>query len=198
MQRPATLAILVHGFNVWDGGRATVGKLRPFFADEGVPYIMLNYGHFGLGDTYWRNKKIAAQVTKACTAARINGSRVVAVGHSNGCAILHYAAKELGAQIDKTVFINPALDADAALVGRVDVWYSPSDRPVRWAKYLPFHPWGEMGATGYTGPARDGIRNFNKETDFPLPSREHSDLFQVELLPLFGPVLTAKALENVT
>ena len=39
------IIILIHGYNVWDLGASTVGKLRPFFAPYGS-YVMLQYGHF--------------------------------------------------------------------------------------------------------------------------------------------------------
>lgn len=191
-----TLVILVHGFNVWDGGRATVGKLRPFFAEAGVAYIMVNYGHFGIGETYFRNNSIAKKVADACRTARNSGHKVVAVGHSNGCAILHIAGHKYSAPIDKAVYINPALNKEAERafsVKELDVWYSPSDSPVKWSKYLPFHPWGDMGAKGSV-PGDEKTTNFNKEEGFLFSSKEHSDMFGVELLPYFGPLVVRQAL----
>ena len=192
------IALLIHGFNVFDGGRATVGKLRPFLANAGVPYIMFEYGYLGVIGTYAKNKKLAARVAEACHTAHFAGHEVYAFGHSNGCAILDYAARLHNAPIHKSVYINPALDKDKVLgdnVKSLDVWHSPSDKPVRFSKYLPLHPWGEMGSTGYQGVADPRITNYNKETDFDFISKEHSDMFRLELLPFFGPLVTSTALE---
>ena len=196
------IAILIHGFNVWDGGIATVGKLRPFFADLGVPYVMVNYGHFGLLETRLKNRKIALQVAEAVRNARAGGLSPIVVGHSNGCAIAHLAALEFDAAIDKAVYINPALDEKTPIpvrIGAVDVWHSPSDAPVRWAQLLPgsnARPWGQMGAVGYQGVPDPRVRNFNKEFGFDVCSKEHSDVFDVERMPYFGPIIAEKALQT--
>lgn len=196
-----SIAILIHGFNVWDGGRGSVGKLRPFFADLGAPYVMVNYGHFGLLDTRFKNRKIAHRVADAVTSARVKGfDNIVVVGHSNGCAIAHIAAT-CGAQIDRAVFINPALKKDIeipASIKSLDVWHSPSDIPVRLARYLlpsGARPWGRMGADGYAGND-SRVRNFNKETDYQIESREHSDAFDIERITYFGPLIAGLALDG--
>jgi alpha-beta hydrolase superfamily lysophospholipase len=193
---------LVHGFNVWDGGRQSVGKLRPFFADKGMPYVMVNYGHFGLLDTRFKNDKIAKLVAEASHNAINAGYQVIAVGHSNGAAIIHRATTRYNASIDRAVYINPALKKDlapGAQVRRVDVWHSPSDKPVQWAKWLPAsnaRPWGEMGALGYEG-ADNRMVNLNKEHSFLAISREHSDMFKADKLTYFGPLLVRTAMESL-
>lgn len=194
------LAILVHGFNVWDGGRATVGKLRPFFAEMGIPYIMVNYGHFGLLETRFKNRKVAEKVAACVSSAKTSGRKVIVCGHSNGCAITHLAASEFGAVIDLAVYINPALKANILFpenIKRCQVWHSPSDSPVKWAKFLPAsnaRPWGEMGATGYTGHDRR-VQNYDKERCFPVSSKEHSDIFSPEKLGFFGSFVAVNAME---
>ena len=193
MLKPA-LVILVHGFNVWDGGRATVGKLRPFLSQLGVPYIVLNYGHVGLIRTRLKNRAIAKRLAASLRTALAAGQRPIVVGHSNGCAIIHLALAQMAwrEQVEAT-YINPALRKDAAMapsLKRLVVWHSPSDKPVRWSKWLPTsnaRPWGEMGATGYTGND-SRVVNHNKESMAP-PSASHSDVFSVELLPFYGPLI---------
>lgn len=183
-----TLAILVHGFNVRDGGRATIGQLETFFSAKGIPCIVFNYHWLGVFGTYAKNGKIARRISKAAESAAKAGHRVVAVGHSNGCAILHRATIEQQARIEHLIYINPALDKNRAPggeVNRLDVWHSPSDKPVKIAKWLPKHPWGEMGATGYDGDD-ERIFNHNKEKDYPVSSKEHSDMFILENLSYFG------------
>lgn len=196
------IAILIHGFNVWDGGVATVGKLRPFFADLAVPYVMVNYGHFGIIETRLKNRKIARRVARAVTNARSGNYQVIVVGHSNGCAIAHLAAEEYGAQIDRAVYINPALEEHIGPpvgIRSLHVWHSPSDRPVKWAEWLPgcnARPWGEMGATGYIG-RDDRVENFNKEQDFTVSSSGHSDMFSIEQIGYFGPIVAARAVAGM-
>lgn len=193
------IVVLIHGFNIWDGGRATVGKLRPFFADLGVPYVMVSYGHFGLLDTRFKNLRIAEQVATAIANARRGNHQVIVVGHSNGCAIAHLAAQHYGARIDQAVYINPALEANIEIpesIRRLHVWHSPSDGPVKWAKWLPAanaRPWGEMGATGYTGHDHR-VLNFNKEDRFGVVSKGHSDMFDIERIGYYGPIVASTAI----
>ncbi len=190
------LAILIHGFNVWDGGRATVGRLRPFLSANGIPSLSINYGYVGLIGTRLRNGKIAERVARATRVAVDGGFRPVVIGHSNGCAIAHLAMQQVWSECSASViYINPALTSDAELapaVSQLAVWHSPSDKPVRWSKWLPTsdaRPWGEMGAVGYTGDDTR-VTNYNKELMEP-PSTGHSDLFSDELLPFYGPLLAA-------
>ena len=188
------LTIFVHGYNVGDGGLWTVGRLRPFFPP---PYILFNYGHFTLIETRLKNDKVAKRLAKACENAKLHGFKVVVVGHSNGCPIINRASRKYKAPIDKAVYINPALKKNYVpgdQVKALDVWYSPSDKPVRWAKYIPFkRAWGEMGATGYVGDD-ERITSYNKEKDYTVSSNEHSDVFKADKLTFFGPVIAEKAL----
>lgn len=197
------LAILVHGFNVHDGGRGSVGKLRPFFATKGIPYLLVDYGFFDLIKTYTSNKKVAKRLAEAVRNAKaINpDDKIVVVGHSNGCAIIYLACKHYNAPIDKAVFINPALDSDITRpksLHSLDVWYSPSDKPVMWAKYLPWHVWGDMGRVGYTGTPDEMVRCFNKEKDYVVISDEHSDAFAMEELPFYGPLIVNESMNIPT
>lgn len=194
-----TLAILIHGFNVWDGGRATVGKLRPFFGTLGVPYVMVSYGWLGLIRTRLKNKRIARRVAQAAKAAKAGGSRVIVVGHSNGCAIAHLAARLYGAPIDVAVYINPALEPTTPrpnTIRKLQVWHSPSDRPVRWARFLlpsSARPWGAMGAVGST-IEDPSVVNINKQVGYRVSSRAHSDLFDIEQIGYWGPLVAVSAI----
>jgi pimeloyl-ACP methyl ester carboxylesterase len=189
-----TVVIFVHGMNVRDGGLWTVGRIRPFFPR---PYILFNYGHFTLIETRLKNDRVAKRLAETCENAKKQGFHVIAVAHSNGCAIINRASRRYQAPIDKAIYINPALKKDYApgeLVEALDVWYSPSDKAVKFAKWLPFRrSWGEMGATGYIGDD-SRIRSFNKEKDFEVSSNKHSDVFKAEKLVYFGPLMAEEAL----
>lgn len=175
-------AYLVHGFNVRDGGRGTIDMMIPYFERCGWTVRQVDYDWTGLLGVRLCTKKIA----KALSTTIQPGS--VAVGHSNGCAVLHYAA-QYGAPFSRLAYINPALNKDAPLADQVEachVWHSPSDRPVSLARWLPFHFWGEMGAKGYVGEDKRYV-NHNKERDFPIRSYTHSDIFYLAKMAFFAP-----------
>ena len=190
-------AYLVHGFNVWRPSR-TVGKLKPYFVDAGFGAKVVRYGWTGLAGLRGVNDRVAAVL------ASLSEPGSVGVGHSNGCAILN-SASHLGAKFSGLIYINPALpknEVPGPTVKWAHVWHSPSDAPVKWAKWLrrvsPVswfdpHPWGEMGATGYQGDD-PRMHNFNKESDFEYQSKEHSDLFADDiLLGFFAPLMARGA-----
>lgn len=191
--------LLIHGYNVWDKGDTTVGELRGYYAAEGCPYHILKYGHFGLWDTRTKNDDVARQATAFIT----NADRpVIVVGHSNGAAIIYLAMKLYGAKPAHVVLVNPALVRNLRMPEQcpsVDIWHSPSDAPVKWAKWLPstqMRPWGDMGAYGpsYTDDPRLNV--INKEHEFAVSSKEHSDAFRTELLSFFGPLIVNESLRG--
>ena len=106
------IAILIHGFNVRDGGQATIGQLQTFYEAQGVPCIVFNYHWLGVFGTYRKNSAIAKRVSDAAVNAVLSGNEVIAVGHSNGCAILHEATARYRAPIKRLAYINPAVDKD--------------------------------------------------------------------------------------
>ena len=111
-------------------------------------------------------------------------------------------ASWLGAPFTQLVFINPALNTKGkktrigSTVQRVHVWHSPSDKAVRVARWIPFHPWGRMGAVGYKGKDPRYV-NFDKENDFDLSSSTHGDVFDNEKLEFFGPRIVGKVSQEI-
>ena len=184
--------LLIHGFNVKDRGVGSVGELRGYLAAEGFPYHIMKYGFFELWKTRTKNDDVARDV-----AAFVKNSDrpVVIIGHSNGCTITYLAMRYYDAVPIHCVFVNPALPADITLpkVCSYDVWHSPSDKPVKWARMLPkskWRPWGAMGAYGATknGTNRGvDVIDYNKEKDYSVSSAGHSDVFKTPLLSYFGP-----------
>ena len=71
---------------------------------------------------------------------------------------------------------------------KVHVWHSPSDKAVRFARWLPRHPWGKMGAVGYKGKDTRYV-NYDKQNDYEVSSRSHGDMFDDDKLPFFGPLI---------
>lgn len=175
---------LLHGFNVSDGGAGSIDKLKPYLRGEVCEF---DYGWVGLLGVRFGNK------SRAKSLAAMVKPGDVGIGHSNGCAILHLAS-HLGAPFRKLVYINPVLDADAEpgpQVESCDVWHSPSDAPVRFASWLPWHTWGSMGAEGFKG-SDERITNYNKQNDFAMSSFGHSDVFRDDRIGYFGPLICGR------
>lgn len=144
----------VHGFNEDDSGANSIDKLIPKLQGRNVETINVDYGHFNLLDVFGHNDTVAKLIASYTKPGDIG------IGYSNGCAVLLKAAQQ-GAPFKRLIFINPALKSDIEIppgIECVDVFFTDSDIPTRFAKYLrmmPFTPknfiWGEMGRTGYTG-----------------------------------------------
>lgn len=199
----AVRAILVHGFNVNDGGQGSVGMLEAFLAAQNIVPHRLNYTHFGFLEARLKNAHVAQKVSRIAYNLKLRGDTVMAFGHSNGCAILHLATSHYDANIDHLVYVNPALQRELAPgrhVKSCDVWHSPSDGPVALAEFLRkvtfsavnSRPWGDMGAYGYQGED-ERMRNFNKESSYPVSSDSHSDVWELDKLAYFGPEMIAEA-----
>lgn len=179
--------ILVHGFNVSDGGRNSTDKFAPFFQSFDYQVEAMKYFWTGLIGVRACNKKLASAIV---TASRLCDRPLVGVGHSNGCAILRKASL-LGARFEQLIFINPALDSNIDVgpdVKWIHVWYSKSDRAVAIAALLFHHPWGNMGAEGYTGDDPRFL-NYDKSDKkmWSTISTSHSDVFKREKFKYFGP-----------
>lgn len=192
MEQPIVKKVIaVHGFNVFDQGFGTVGQLKHYFEAAGYEFEQFVYKYmafkgwiFVLGTIFnnQRAKRLASLTPEGATG----------VGHSNGCCILDKAARKYGAPFERLIYISPALDRNTPLaeqVGQCDVWHSPDDRPVCFSRFIPMHPWGDMGAVGSTRLDRR-YRNHNKQHGYislGFTSRRHSDIFS--MLGFFGPLI---------
>lgn len=137
--------ILCHGFNVNDAGKSTIDKLLPHLPLSSIQQA--DYGYFHLLGVRYFNDNIASVI------AGMAADNSIAIGHSNGCAILVNAAR-LSPKIKRLILINPALDVDTKFpdtLERIDVFHNSYDFVVKQAKWFLFHPWGEMGRLGYLG-----------------------------------------------
>jgi len=176
------IVYLVHGFNVKDDGEKTIKALTSYFERDGYDVRCFDYRWVGLGRVRLCNKNLAYAF------AHLARPDSVAVGHSNGCAIIHHAA-HFGAPFREVIYINPALNRKAELAPQVHqahVWHSRSDHTVWTASWMPWHTWGRMGAVGYKGDNKRYI-NYNKEEDYEISSSKHSDVFYPGKVGYFGP-----------
>ena len=153
---------LVHGFNVGDRGKNTVGKLIPHLQGKDIRTFNHYYRRFGLLQVLWRNGSVAKKLfTRMKTEVR-EADTSYAIGHSNGCAIILRALK-LGAKFENILLINPALNVDTIFppnVKNIIVIHTRKDKVVKAARFFDSIPvvewliadaWGAMGSKGYTG-----------------------------------------------
>lgn len=180
--------VLVHGYNVEDGGKKTVQTMARHFKSisQGVVFNW-DYGHFNLMNVLFKNKKVAKRI-KEYVNRIATGKSHYGVGHSNGCAILVESARQ-GARFDKLLLINPALKADTVFpdnIGKILVVHTNNDTPTNVASILDRVPllcllipnaWGAMGKIGYTGTDKR-VTNFNMTSEL----KGHSDFFKNEEL----------------
>ncbi|MBI2046187.1 MAG: hypothetical protein HYT28_02105 [Parcubacteria group bacterium] len=99
------------------------------------------------GTAWLRNPFITRRIAK-----QIEPDDII-IGHSNGAALAWLIA-EHGAVFTGAILIDPALDADKVIAPQVKwihIFYNACDEVVSWAKWIPFHFWGDQGKKGYTG-----------------------------------------------
>ena len=140
--------ILVHGFNVRDGGLGSIDKLIPYILKAGYDVREYDYGFRLLLGVRWRSKEDAQGLFDLYQPGDI------VIGHSNGGHLIARAI-EMGMPVKHAVMIHPALDRDwepPALhpVEQIHVYYSGQDIATWAAQFLPWHKWGAMGTVGPT------------------------------------------------
>jgi len=176
--KPLIHAALVHGFNVRDGGEGTVDRLEPYMKEAGwdVNKDEADYGYYSLFMIKWAKSKKRSQVLYRLAKAFEKAN--VIVTHSNGAHFTTQALNMLGPEFNNTkvvIHISPALDRDTPIPLAVKaqmVLCTPHDFWVRLSSYIPFFPWGRMGAFGYSGEDNRNLNEMHKEV------REHSDWFK--------------------
>lgn len=162
-------AHFIHGAFDPNGVRF-IDWLAPFFKDEGwATDTTFDYGWTGIFSALLFNDRWARLL-----AGRVRPGDI-GVGHSNGCAVLARAA-EMGAPFDELIFLHPALDRRADIaphVRRITVLHAPHEIPTLLARFIPFHPWGDMGRVGYRGKDPRFV-NINTETANEHPVFGHT------------------------
>lgn len=169
--------VLVHGFNVRDGGEHTVDQLSSFICDAGhqVDIDEGDYGYFNIWMVRFTRSRTRKRVIHRL--ARAFEKADVIITHSNGANFTNQALDLMSGEFNNTkklIHISPALNRDAEIPQAVRnqlVMYTPHDKAVRMSSYLLFHPWGRMGAKGYNGADN---RNTNLKAN---AVKGHSDWF---------------------
>jgi len=142
--------VLVHGFNVKDGGANTVDKLAPYLITHGITPDTdeADYGYFSLLMVRLRKHSAILRIAKA-----LEHSDAV-VTHSNGANYAMKALRLVHKEGIKVVHLSPACNSNTPFPKAVErgwVFFTHSDFWVWLSGFLPFHPWGQMGWRGYTG-----------------------------------------------
>lgn len=175
-------AIFVHGFNVRDDGSKTVDTLKPAVQHlHNLRVMDYDYGWLGLFGVRFLSWRLAK------TLSGLIQEQDILIGHSNGCALIYNAIMRHKKPCALVFLIAPALDSDVEfppeLFNRVVVLHSKHDIPVKLSKYLPFHPWGSMGAYG--------AKHFNvKNIDCSSWAKGHSAYFAPNNQPRTRAILT--------
>ena len=142
--------VLVHGFNVKDGGAGSIDRLAPHLEKRGheVECDEADYGYYDL---------IKVRFAKYSAVRRILGALNRAdavVTHSNGA---NYATKALNlffGQRVQVIHLSPALNSDTKVPSNISrgwVFFTKTDWTVWISSLLIGHAWGRMGQRGYTG-----------------------------------------------
>lgn len=161
----------------------TTDKLLDILKYNGLAAKDLDYKWFGvpicwmgvLGTYFnWYQAKRLAKIIKN------RGEKCIVIAHSNGCAIANMISSKYGANVQGLVCINPALDRDTKFADCyefIHVYHNRDDQPVKMSKWLPKHPWGEMGAYGYNGKD-PRVENVDCSATPGMPRASgHSNLF---------------------
>jgi len=158
--------VLVHGFNVRDGGAHTVDRLIPLIKLDGhtVDPDEGDYGFFNIWAVRFRHSRTRQRVLYRLAKAFETAD--VIITHSNGANFTTQALDMMAPDFNNSklvIHISPALDRDTQIPMAVHhqlVMYTPHDKAVRLSSWLLFHPWGRMGAKGYSGSDN---RNTNRQ-----------------------------------
>ncbi len=158
--------VLVHGFNVKNAGATTVDQLASYIRDAGhtVDVDEGDYGYFNIWMIRLFRRGHRARVLYRLAKAFETAD--VIITHSNGANFTTKAMDMLDSEYNNTkivIHISPALNRKTLIPQAIKaqlVLHTPKDWAVRLSSYIPWFPWGRMGAFGYKG---EDNRNTNLE-----------------------------------
>lgn len=185
---------LIHGFNVSDGGRGSVGRLQPHIPGAEIAH---DYGWAGLVGLRCKNQKAIREILP-----KIKQGDVL-IGHSNGALICWELARRLKGKLGAVIVINPAMRRDALwpaglpvlCLSNTDDWIVTLGRA--WGRLasvggLAPHGWGAAGRYGFT-TGQKNVKSWN--TANPLVWGDnavsgHSALFSDDKVAYWGSRIT--------
>jgi hypothetical protein len=162
--------VLVHGFNIHDGGRSTIDKMAKYLRSHGhtCDTDAADYGWHDLIRVRFFHRKAVRRIAAAIMQAD------VVITHSNGA---NYVTKALKKTKHPRIVIHmsPALNKKTkipAAVSEQHVFHTRHDKPTAAARFMLAHPWGNMGKVGY-----QGHDNRNTNHDYTDRVSAHSNWF---------------------
>lgn len=182
---------LIHGFNVSDGGRASIRKLEPYIKGSEISH---DYGWTELLMLKATNDAAVEQIL-----AKFQPGDFL-IGHSNGGLVEYRLAEILGDQLGGIICINPALRRDVIWPGNFPVLclYNSQDWVVQlgraWATLVTCsgirpHGWGAAGRYGFTHDRRVQHVDTAETVWGDMAVRgwmTHSQIFHDELVAFWG------------
>lgn len=176
-----TRIILIHGVRATKDNMEKMARLADVFKQAGFEVVVPKYGFVSaliVGLFKWIDVRIAE------TLSAFVGPEDILLGHSNGGTIAYLITQKL--QVDGVVLINAALESDILPNAKfIHIYYNSGDNVVWLSKFVPFHPWGDIGKTGYTGPHDKRVLNVdqsNPPKEWLPKLKGHSDIFEVDHL----------------
>lgn len=178
---------LIHGFNVLDGGKGSIGRLTPWLHDP-VPH---SYGWVFLLRLRWINDRTVEQMLPTIQSGD------VLIAHSNG-ALIAWRLVMAGAPVSAVVCIQPALRRDTRwpewlpvlCLHNDDDWIVSMGRA--WGRFVSVanpwrlrHGWGAAGRYGFYA-MQPMVENWDT-LHGPFPAAGHSGIFQGCALSYWAP-----------
>ena len=180
---------LIHGFNVSDGGRGSIGRLAPFLSSPMTHYY---------GWTFLFRLRFVNEETVEDLLPSIRHGDVL-VAHSNGCLIAWELVQQ-GAPVAAVVCIQPALRRDTPWPEGLPVLccYNEADWIVSmgrmWGRFVSVvnpwknrHGWGAAGRNGFT-LGQPTVENWDTGV-LPFPAEGHSGIFQKPAIHHWAPLI---------
>lgn len=192
---------VIHGFNIRDGGAATVARLVPYLSG---PVVMVTYGPGKL--PFITPRLIVLRRTNREAAEAImtqvkEGDFLIA--HSNGALIAWEIAQRMdmaNTPLGGVVVINPALRRDTIWPVTLPVlcmanstdWIVQLGRV--WSRLvslggLNFHGWGAAGRYGFSRGQKLVTTIFTDYTAWDYPVKGHSGVFGAEVVKFWSMVI---------
>lgn len=188
---------LIHGFNVSDGGRGSIGNLQSALRAASLTPVLHDYGWTGPLRLRLRNRSVVRKLL-----AEIEPGEAVAA-HSNGALICRRLVLEDPHRLSAAVLIQPCVRRDLIWPAQLRLLclHNPYDYAVQlgrmWGRLstlvTPFSPHG-WGAAGYYGFSvdQDNVTSWDTSANYwSVPARGHSTALRPPAVDYWGRLVAA-------
>jgi hypothetical protein len=179
-----THMVLIHGFNDRSAGEGNIDKCRPYFEQLGyeVDTDQADYGFFSYWAVRFLKRPAVIRIVQAINALP-EDTDVVIMCYSNGANFARKALPHLNREV-RVIFCSAALNRKVKFHENLSKGWNfiiKNDLPVWLASFIPFHPWGRMGAVGYCRKDETRIMNI----DYSDVASGHGGMFKDSVIGLF-------------